>query len=178
MRVAFLINKDIPMLDHVAPVMGYGRSDPVNTCFLRCQFARLELKYSQANVPLVISLTSLAKLPGLYADRSLAEYELYPLALSFLSLSLAENALVTGLIISKILTVYREIRGLESRVGLGRDLVPIISILIESGVITFMVQLVQTLMYKFDVTAFPILGALAIQLYVRNFTVNCRFNGF
>jgi hypothetical protein len=28
--------KDIPMLDHVAPTMGYGPPDPVNTCILRC----------------------------------------------------------------------------------------------------------------------------------------------
>jgi hypothetical protein len=80
---------------------------------------------------------------------------------------LAGNALVTGLIISKILTIYREIQGLESHVGLGRDIVPIISILIESGVIIFVVQLVQTLMYKFDITAFPLLTGLVVQLYVR-----------
>ena len=31
-----LLNKDIPMLDHVAPTMVYGCPDPVNTCILRC----------------------------------------------------------------------------------------------------------------------------------------------
>ena len=30
-----LFNKDIPMLDHLAPTMGYGCPDPVNTCILR-----------------------------------------------------------------------------------------------------------------------------------------------
>ena len=40
---------------------------------------------------------------------------MYPLVL------LAGNALVTGLIIFKMLTVIREIQGLESRVGLGDD---------------------------------------------------------
>jgi hypothetical protein len=98
---------------------------------------------------------------------------MFPLILSLFSLSLTGNALVTGLIISKILTVYREIRGLESRVGLGQDIVPIVSILIESGVITFVVQLVQTLMYKFDITAYPIIGGFVVQLYVRGFTLNC-----
>lgn len=67
---------------------------------------------------------------------------------SFFSLSLVENALVTGLIITKILIVYRGIQGLESRVGyangLWRDIVLNISILIESGVITFVAQLMQT----------------------------------
>jgi hypothetical protein len=32
----FPFNKDIPMLDHVVPTMGFGCPDPVDTCFLRC----------------------------------------------------------------------------------------------------------------------------------------------
>ena len=57
----------------------------------------------------------------------------HPLVLSFFSISLAENALVTALIISKILTEYRDIQKLTSPVGhganrLGRRLVPTISI--------------------------------------------------
>ena len=94
-----------------------------------------------ANMPLVISMTTLAKIPSVYAGPSQATYKLYlSLVLSCFSLSLAENALVTCLIIFKILTVYRDIQGYANE--LGRDIVPIISILIESVVITFMVQLV------------------------------------
>ena len=98
--------------------------------------------------------------------------------LSFFSLSLAENALVTGLIISKILSEYRDIRGMApGRVrqasGLGRGIAPIIPIMIESGMITFMAQLVLTLIYKFDNTAYPIICGFIVQLYVRGFTVNC-----
>ena len=111
------------------------------------------------NVPLVISVASLAVFPSVYADPSQAAYVFHPLVLSFFSLSIIENALVTGLIISKILTEYHP--------EIGRGLVPIISILIESGVITFMVQLVQILMYKFDLTAYPIICGLVVQLYVR-----------
>jgi hypothetical protein len=56
-------------------------------------------------------VTTLAKLPRVYAGTSQATYELYlSLVLSCFSLSLAENVLVTGLIIFKILTVYREFR--------------------------------------------------------------------
>ena len=137
------------------------------------------MKYSQANVPLVISVTTLAIFPNLANPHlSLAAAELYySLVSSFFSLSLAENALVTALLIYKILTIYRDIQGLESRIGytnrLGRDIVRIISILIESGVITFMVQLVQTLMFKFDVNAYRIIGGLAVQIYVGDFTVSC-----
>jgi hypothetical protein len=115
----------------------------------------------------------LAKTPSVYVSGSSAAYNsLNSLVLSFLSLSLAENALVTGLIVNKILTVYRDIQGLTSRVGypnvLGRDIVPIISILVESGMLTFTAQLVQTLMYRFDIkTGYPIVGGFIVQLYVR-----------
>ena len=115
--------------------------------------------------------------PSVNANPSGATAELYiSLVTSFFSLSLAENALVTGLVISKILTVYRDVQGSESCVeyanGLGRDIIPIISILIESGVITFMAQLVQTLIFKFANNAYPIIGGPVVQLYVRNFTIN------
>ena len=137
----------------------------------------LELKYSQANlnVPLVISVITLAKLPSIYTDPSPAATELYfSLVLSFFSLSLAENALVTGLLVFKILTVYRGIRELESRIGyangLRRDVIRIITILLESGVITFIAQLVQTLVFRFDYAAYRIIGGPVDQIYVRDFT--------
>ena len=123
-------------------------------------------------------MTTLALTKSTYADPTLAAIELYiSLVTSFFSLSLAENALVTGLLISKTLTIYRDIRGLETRIGytngLGRDVVRIILILIESGVITFMAQLVQTLMHKFDINAYRIIGGPVVQIYVRDFTTNC-----
>ena len=72
----------------------------------------------------------------------------------------------SGLIIFKILTEYRGIQGLTSGAGytngLGRDITPIIPIMIEPGAITFMAQLVLTLIYKFDFTAYPTI----IQSYV------------
>ena len=113
-------------------------------------------------------MTCLAEYPSLFQSPSVAGYNAFnTLVVSFFSLSLAENALATGLIVYKILTVYRDIRGLGCPKRLGRDIVPIISIMIESGVITLTAQLVQTLMYKFDITAFPLLTGLVVQLYVR-----------
>ena len=121
-------------------------------------------------------MTTLAITPRIYADSSLTELH-FSLVPSFLSLSLAENALVTGLLIFKILRIYRDIRELESRIGyangLGRDVVRIITILLESGVITFIAQLVQTLMFKFDPIAYPIIGGPIAQINVSGFTVNC-----
>ena len=122
----------------------------------------------------------LVKLPSVFpsvdASPSQATFELdFSLILLFFSLSLAENILVTGLIVSKILTVYRDIKRLESHVGhanglaSGRDIVPIISIVIESGLITFVVQLVQVLMFKLDGIAYPLIGRPVVMLYVRGF---------
>ena len=84
----------------------------------------------------------------------------------------------SGLIIFKILTEYRGIQGLTSGAGytngLGRDITPIIPIMIESGAMTFMAQLVLTLIYKFDFsTAYPIICGFVVQLYVRGFAFNC-----
>ena len=126
-------------------------------------------------------MASLAEFPGVYGGSSQAERVFYPLVLSFFSLSLAENALVTGLIIFKILAEYRGIQGLTSGIGhangLGRDIAPIIPIIIESGVITFMAQLVEVLIYKFDFSAHPIICGFIVQLYVR-ISVNCMVFGF
>ena len=124
-------------------------------------------------------MINLIYFPSIYPNpsRLLPPVELYiTMALSLFSLSLAENALVTGLVITKILVVYRDIQELESRVGytngLGRDVVHIISILIESGLVTFIAQLVHTLMYKFGGVAYPIVGGPVVQIYVRGLTVN------
>ena len=126
--------------------------------------------FSQANVPLPIAVTTLGEF--LTFTDALPDWYL-PAVLSFFSLSLVVNALVTGLIISKILSVYREtrIQGLESPVsGLGRKLVPVLSILIESCLITLGVQLMQTL--KFDIMAYAIIHGLVVMLYIRCVTVN------
>ena len=119
---------------------------------------------------LAISVTTVVKTPS--TDSKAAYKLLSSLVLSFFSLSLAENALVTGLIITKILrvTTYRQgdisprLVGYASR--LSRD---IVRILIESGMITFMAQLVQILVYNFDNNAFLIIGGLVGQLFVRGF---------
>ena len=62
----------------------------------------------------------------LYAMHWQAASDVYfSLVLSFFSLSLVENALATGLIISNIVIVHRNIRAMENYAkGLGRDIVP------------------------------------------------------
>jgi hypothetical protein len=88
---------------------------------------------------------------------------------------MAVNALVTALIVYKIVSVYNDIRGFNLQTnthGNGRrDLGPLISILIESGFITFAGQLTQSIMYKYATFAFPLVGGSVVMLYVRSF---CR----
>ena len=89
------------------------------------------------------------------------------------------NALVTALIVYRIIMVYNEIRGFNnsniraSAHGNGRrDLNPLISILIESGLITFVGQLAQCLMFRLGSDgAFPLISGVVVMLYVR---ASCR----
>jgi len=112
---------------------------------------------------LVISVINLAEYPS---PMQKATDVYYSFVLSFFTLSLVENALATGLIISKILIVHRNNRAKENYAkGLGRDIVPIISILIESGMLTFVAQLVQIFMFKFANDEYPIIGGPAVMLY-------------
>ena len=87
------------------------------------------------------------------------------------------NTLTTALIVYKIVTVYNDIRGFSnsgnsgnSGYGTGqRDLYPLISILIESGLVTFVGQLAQSIMYMAAPDAFPLVGGVVVMLYVRAF---------
>jgi len=100
----------------------------------------------------------------------------------FFPISLGVNALVTILIVYRILAVYNDIRRPKSNVqatslslhGNGqRDLYyPLISILIESGLITFVAQLAQTVMYKYATVAFPLVGTnIVVMLFGISTTV-------
>ena len=143
--------------------------------FLGTNLHNFELKYFQANVPLVISVTSLAIIPKSilsYPSFLTSDYHDEAVFKSYLSLvrslfplSFAENTLVTGLIITKILIIYRDIPPSHVRYAnrLGRDIIPI---LIESAAITFTAQLVEALTYKFE---YPMFQNLVVILFVRVF---------
>jgi len=87
---------------------------------------------------------------------------------AFFSISLVVNALLTGLIVYKIVSVYRDIRGIKTSYGGSRDLHPVIPILVESGMMTFVGQLVQSVMYKIELGGFAVVSGLIVMLYVRN----------
>ena len=90
-------------------------------------------------------------------------------------LSLGVNAVTTALIVYRIMTVYNGLRGFNvnsSSYGNGQhnlNLTTLISILIESGLITFVGQLAQSIMYRYmsAAVAFPLVGGCVIMLYVR-----------
>ena len=102
--------------------------------------------------------------------------------MGFFLISLVVNAIVTALIVYRI-TVYNRIRGLNNSVhasdhhgsasGQRLDLYPLISILmIESGLITFIAQLVQCIMYRIASPAFPLICGCVVILFVRG--PSCR----
>ena len=97
-----------------------------------------------------------------------------PAVTAFFFISLGVNTLATGLIVYKIVSVYNGIRGFNtSTYGPGqRDLYPLVSILIESGLITFVGQLLQSITYMFAQNIFSVFGGSVVMLYVR--TSSCR----
>ena len=100
-------------------------------------------------------------------------YDFSSASTAFFFISLAVNAIVTALIVYRIITVYNDIRGFNSIVQASshrngrRDLHPLISILIESGLVTFIGQLAQPIMYNSASEAFPLVIGCVVMLYVR-----------
>ena len=94
---------------------------------------------------------------------------------AFFFISLGVNTLVTALIVYRIMTVYSDVRGFDicsiQTDAHGKDPNPVISIMIESGLITFVGQLAQSIMYKSANAAFPLVGGCVVMLYVR---ISCR----
>ena len=91
-----------------------------------------------------------------------------PAVVSIFSLSLAANAVVTSLIVYKIMSVYHDLRTVGNRTSVrgSRGMYPV-SILVESGLVTLAGQLVQTVLYKVDINRFGIVSGVVVMLYVR-----------
>ena len=82
-------------------------------------------------------------------------------------MSLGVNTLVTSLIVYRIMTIYNDIQGLDASVQARTHGKKLVSILIESGLITFVGQLTQSIMYKSAQAAFPLVRGCVVMLYVR-----------
>ena len=124
-------------------------------------------------------MTTLGYNIKLVADNVLLPDWYFSAVTAFFFLSLCVNAVTTALIVYRIMTVYNDLRGFNansSSHGSGqRNLNPLISILIESGLLTFVGQLAQTIMYKSVTVAFPLVGGCVVMLYVR---ASCRSSSF
>ena len=105
------------------------------------------------------------------ADNALIPDWYFSAVTAFFFLSLGVNTLVTALIVYKIMTLHNDIRGIDTSnvqaIAHGSNLKLFVSILIESGLITFVGQLTQSIMYKSANTAFPLVGGSVVMLYVR-----------
>ena len=165
------------MLDHVARTIGYGCPMPFITWVFRCSANLLKLTDFRTNFWIIVT----ALTPLGFSIRTMDSWIGSPpnwyfsTVSAFFFLSLGVNAIVTALIVYKIITVSNNIRRLRISTDQGSapngsgqlNLSPLVSILIESGLITFVAQLAQSIMYKFVDFAFPLVGGFVVILYVR-----------
>jgi len=89
---------------------------------------------------------------------------------AFFFMSLGVNTLVNALIVCRIMTVYNDIQGFDTSVQAtgsthGKNLNSLVSILMESFLITFVGQLTQSIMYKSAQAAFPLVSGCVVMLY-------------
>ena len=94
---------------------------------------------------------------------------------AYFALSLVVNSVTTALIVYRIMNVYNSLRGFNvnsSSYGNGQhnlNLNTLISILIESGLITFVAQLAQSILFGYEPAneEFPLVSGCVVMLYVR-----------
>lgn len=90
-----------------------------------------------------------------------------PLAVSSICISLALNAIVTGLLVLRIVLVHMESRrSMSDAERRAHDLSPAISILVETGMVTFVCQLLFVIIFALQETSAIIIGSPMIMLYV------------
>ena len=81
------------------------------------------------------------------------------------SLSLLVNAIVTSLLVIKITLECRQTISSE-HISWRRNIKPIIALLIETGLMTFIGQLAWTVSYSLQSTVFSLVAGVVIMLYV------------
>ncbi|KAF6756968.1 hypothetical protein DFP72DRAFT_892839 [Ephemerocybe angulata] len=92
-----------------------------------------------------------------------------PLGTTSMGLSLGVNALVSGLMIGRILYVYRQSHGSSPGAVARASLA--VSVLVESAIALFFAQLVFLVLYKIESPAFSLVGAPVAVIYGLNCTV-------
>lgn len=127
-------------------------------------------------LPSMLALTSLATSLGLVAELSLLQNDLlnpniptwfFPMGVASFSLSLTVNTIVTGLLVLKLILLHREVTNAlpTSSIRRGNELLPIISLLVESGMFTFMGQLVWVVLFRLQNTGLNSVGSPITMIY-------------
>ena len=102
----------------------------------------------------------------------------FPIGLVSLSVSLALNAILTGLLVLKIAKESLALRHSYARVM--PDFTSLVSIIAESGLVLFMAQLVLVICFSTEGTAFNLTSGAIGMIYVRTYLHLPRlsFNAF
>ena len=88
-----------------------------------------------------------------------------PMGVTAFSLSLGVNAIVTGLLVLKIILECRQTKS-ANHLNWRKNIVPIIAILIETGLMTFVGQLAWTISYGLGSNVFGLVAGIVVMLYV------------
>ena len=88
-----------------------------------------------------------------------------PIGLISLSVSLALNTILTGLLVFKIAKASLALRATRAR-GM-QDFTPLISVIVESGLVLFIVQLVLVISFSTESNAFDLITGPITIIYVR-----------
>jgi hypothetical protein len=89
-----------------------------------------------------------------------------PLGVTSMGLSLAVNALVSGLMVSRIWHVYRRTSGCTTANIVKSPLAWIVSALLESAVALFIAQLIYMVLYQLGHPAFALVAGPVTIIYV------------
>ncbi|KAF8808532.1 hypothetical protein BYT27DRAFT_7210776 [Phlegmacium glaucopus] len=120
-------------------------------------------------VPFILSIISLVgELVILAKTQQFADPPAWftPIGILSFSLSLAVNAIFTGLLVFKIVKSSLAFRRSGARNPLAKnDLLPLISILIESGVVLFVVELLWVVLFSLESNEFYLLGGPIAMTY-------------
>ena len=168
-RVIYLY-QDLSLLGHVeSPIIGDSPPFSRGPDFIR----QASLLWLSATISMGHAATSLT----LVVQLSLFRNDLqnvnpptwfFPMGVASFSLSLTVNTIVTGLLVLKLVLLHREIRHSlpDSSTHKGYDLLPVISVLIESGMFTFIGQLVWVVLFRLQSPGFNAVGSPITMIYV------------
>ena len=91
----------------------------------------------------------------------------FPIGIASFSISSGVNAIVAGLLCLKLIAVHREVTHSLPALSLRSNLLPMTSLLLETGVFLFMGQLVFVVLFGLQNPGFNSIGSPMIMIYVR-----------